>query len=248
MKALIESKTRANYLALLVLGAAVLVGSEARAHISVASGVGFADATTEVTFGVGHGCNDHDTYKVVIEIPAGVTGLRTLTSDFGPATVEKDAAGNVTKVTWQKPLANLLPADTAYYKLVARMKLPNKPFSTLYFPIHQTCRDMAGAEEVVDWVGLPTDAPVPDGGAEREPAAALRIVPPRVPGWNKYTLPAGVNIAAVDLPIYFVNALIVWKGTAAYSPNANIAARVGTTSGVTALTSLAAGDEVWVRF
>ena len=243
-----HGESRAKYVGLLVLGGVLSAGPSAQAHISVASGVGFADGTSEVTFGVGHGCNDHDTYRVVIDIPAGVTSVRTLTSDFGPATVTKDAAGLVTSVTWQKPLADLLPADTAYYKLAARMRLPNTPFATLYFVAHQTCRDTTGAEETVDWVGLPTDAPVPDGGPEREPAAALRIVPARVPGWNKYTLPAGVNIAAVDLPVYFVNSLIVWKGTAAYSPNPNISARIAATTGVTALTSVAAGDEIWVRF
>jgi hypothetical protein len=125
------------------------------------------------------------------------------------------------------------------------MKLPDAPFSTVYFKAHQTCRDTAGVEEVVEWVGLSSD---PDAGTAVEPAAPLRIVPARLPGWNKYTLPAGVQVGSAALPDYFVNALIVWKDTSAYSPNANTAALIGMTPGVTALTQLAPSDVIWVRF
>ena len=153
--------------ALAAFASTLIADGLAEAHVSVASGVGFANATNEVAFGVGHGCNGHDTYKVVLDIPAGVTAVRTLTSDFGPATVTVDAMGNVTTVTWQKPLANLLPSDTAYYKLSARMRLPDAPYTSVYFKFHQTCRDSTGVEETVDWVGLPTDPAVPDGGVGR---------------------------------------------------------------------------------
>lgn len=234
--------------ALAAFASTLIAGGLAEAHISVASGVGFANATNEVAFGVGHGCNGHDTYKVVMDVPAGVTGLRTLTSDFGPATVTLDTAGNVKTVTWQKPLANLLPSDTAYYRLSARMKLPDAPYSSIYFKFHQTCRDAAGVEEVVDWVALPTNPAVPDGGVAVEPAAGLRIVPARVPGWNKYTLPAGAQVAAADMPAYFAGALIVWRGTQAYSPNPNVAAVIAITPGVTALNGLAAADVIWVKY
>jgi hypothetical protein len=41
----------------------------------------------------------------------------------------------------------------------------------------------------------------------------------------------------------------VWKGTAAYSPNALVAAMIAMTSGVTALTGdLAVSDEIWVKY
>jgi hypothetical protein len=45
----------------------------------------------------------------------------------------EDAAQNVSAVTWTKPDANLLDSDTNYYKLVLRLKVPNQPFSTIYF-------------------------------------------------------------------------------------------------------------------
>ena len=62
-----------NKLALLTLAAALLVASTAHAHVSIASGSAAANTSQEITFGVGHGCAGSDTYRVKIEIPAGVT-------------------------------------------------------------------------------------------------------------------------------------------------------------------------------
>jgi hypothetical protein len=77
-----------------------------------------------------------------------------------------------------------------------------------------------------------------------EPAPGLLIVPAHVPGWNKVTVPAAV----ADLGVYFGDALIVWKGTAAFSANPATKDMIAGTPGVTALTSLAASDEIWVKY
>jgi hypothetical protein len=163
-------------------------------------------------------------------------------SDFGKVSVEKDAAGTITAVVWQKADQDALDADIGYYKLVVRLKTPDKAFTTLLFPTHQTCRAMDGTTSVVDWAALPTD-PVPDGG-ESEPAPALPIVPAHKPGWNKYVAAQAVS----DLGVYFSDAQIVWKGSAAYSSNTTTAELIKGTPGVTALTTIAAGDTVWVRY
>ena len=215
----------------------LLVPVIASAHISVASGPGFANTTQEITFGVGHGCEGADTYSVKIDIPAGVTSVRPETSDFGKVSVEKDTAGTVTAVVWQKADQDVLPSDTQYYKLTVRLKVPNQPFTTLYFPAHQTCKASDGKLSTVEWVGTAT-APAP------EPAPSLVIVPARKPGWNKFTVPAAIP----DLSVFFADAQIVWKGTAAYSSNPSITELAGTTSGVTTLTALEANDEIWVRY
>jgi uncharacterized protein YcnI len=227
---------------LLPLAAIVLAPGMARAHVSIVSGPGFASTTQEITFGVGHGCAGADTTKVRVEIPADVLSVRPMRSDFGKVSVEKDAAGTITAVSWQKADADALDADIAYYKLVVRLKVPNKPFTTVYFKAQQTCRAMDGTLSTVDWTMLPTD-PVVDGGAD-EPAAALVVLPARQPGWNKYTVAAPV----ADVSALFSDAQIVWKGTAAFSSNPNTAALIGSTAGVTALTSLAASDEIWVKY
>jgi uncharacterized protein YcnI len=217
----------------------------AQAHVGVTSGPATANTNVDVTFGVGHGCEGADTYRVRIEMPAGVGSILPLTSDFGKITLDKDAAGLITAVTWQKPDADLLTSDSEYYKLVIRMRVPNQPFTTVYFPVIQTCKKTDGTLLTTRWVGKPGDPPLPDGGAE-EPAASLQLAPARLPGWNKYTVPVAIPNNA--LAGWFGSAVIVWKGNAAFSANPNTTELIKNTSGVTALDSLQANDEIWVRY
>lgn len=226
--------------ALFVGTAVTLAAGVADAHIEIASGPGFANTTQEITFGVGHGCAGNDTYSVKVEIPAGVTSVRAENSDFGKVTVERDAAQLITAVIWTKADQDVLPSDTNYYKLVLRLKVPNKPFTVVTFPTHQTCRGADGGTTTVDWVA-PMESS--DGGGP-EPAPALQILPARQAGWNKITVPVEVT----ELADFFGDALIVWKGNAAYSPNPATAALIGSTSGVSKLTALAANDEIWVKY
>jgi periplasmic copper chaperone A len=220
-------------------GLSALFASTAQAHVSVASGPAFANTTQEVAFGVGHGCQGADTYRVQIEIPAGVTSVRPETSDFGQVDIETDAAGTVVAVTWTKAAANVVDTDTQYYKLLLRLKAPDQPFTVVHFPARQTCRAADGTETVVDWVGIDQAE-----GSTVEPAPALRILPARFPGWNKFKLSAAVD----DLKGFFSDAEIVWAGSKAYSINPFTTEQIAGTSGVSALTSLSAGDEIWVKY
>lgn len=140
---------------ILLAGCTVLLAGAAQAHIEIASGPAASNATTKVVFGVGHGCAGTDTYRVKIDIPAGVTSVRPMRSDFATPTVEKDSAGNVTSVTWQKPTADALDIDIAYYELVLRLKTPDQPLTTVYFPAHQTCRASDGTLTTVEWTDVP---------------------------------------------------------------------------------------------
>jgi uncharacterized protein YcnI len=227
----------------LVAGIAVVAAPVvAAAHVSLISGHGFANTTQEITFGVGHGCAGADTYRIKVDLPAGVTSARAMRSDFGKASFQKDSAGLLTSITWQKPDTELLDEDLGYYKIVVRLRVPNQPFTTVYFPVQQTCRAADGTMTVVNWSMLPTD-PIVDGGAD-EPAAELRIVPPRQPGWNKFVVPQAIT----NLGTYFGDARIVWKGNAAHSPSTTTTELISATPGVTALSSLAANDEIWVKY
>jgi len=225
--------------AALITGTAVsLVPCLADAHVVIASGYAYANTSQEIAFGVGHGCAGSDTYRVRIEIPAGVTAVRAQTSDFGRATVEQDAAKNVIAVTWQKAEADALDSDSNYYKLLLRLKVPNAPFSTIIFPTHQTCLAADGTFTTVDWVAE-TET---DGGAS--PAPKLTIVPARRTGWNKLAVPAAIS----DLSQFFDDAQIVWKDNQAFSANPATVELIKGTSGVEELGALAAGDEVWVKY
>jgi len=223
----------------ILLGAAIsLVPAMAAAHISITSGAGYANATQTIKFGVGHGCAGLDTYSVKVEIPAGVTSVLPMPSDFGRLSVERDAAGTVTAVAWTRTAQESYDRDFAYYELALRAKLPDNAFSTVFFPTHQTCLAPDGGTVVTDWIGTdPTDTTV-------EPAPAVKVVPSRRAGWNKFTVP----LAVADVAVFFADALIVWKGNAAYSPNPTTTDLIKNTTGVTALTSLTASDEIWVKY
>lgn len=226
--------------ALCAFGAVLLAHAVADAHVSVASGPAAANTSQEITFGVGHGCDQSDTYQVTVDIPAGVTSVRGMSSDFGAVSYTKDNAGNVTSVTWKKPDASLYPSDSQYYKLTLRARTPNAPFTKLLLVTHQTCKDTNGVLTTVDW-SLP-----PDSDAGGEPAPILYLLPAKSPGWNKWTVP--VAVSTKDLKELFRDAHIVWRGTAAYSSNAATLAQIKSEQGVTELTDLKANDEIWVRY
>ncbi|HET7543193.1 MAG TPA: YcnI family protein [Polyangiaceae bacterium] len=215
-----------------------LASATAEAHVSIVSGSAFANTSQEVVFGVGHGCEGADTFRVQVEIPPGVTSIRPETSDFGQVDLETDASGAVVSVSWTKSDANVLASDTQYYKLFLRLKAPDAPFTTLFFPAHQSCHAAGGSETVVDWVGLDSsDSTV-------EPAPALRIVPARFPGWNKFSASTAVD----DLKGFFSDAEIVWVGSKAYSVNPATSELIAGTSGVSALSSIAEGEQIWVKY
>lgn len=223
-----------------VLAAAcALVSSSAQAHVSV-SGPGYANQSQVLNFGVGHGCAGADTVRIEVSLPKEVSQVRAVPSGvFGEMSIRADAAGVPTAVVWTKP--NARAADDSYYTLSIRLKLPDAPFTTLYFPTKQVCRDKDGNESTTDWVALP-GAEVKEG-EEEEPAPALNILPARFPGWNKVTAKADVK----DLKV-FDDAQIVWVGDAAYSSNPATKELIKSEDGVKELTEIKANAEIWVKY
>jgi periplasmic copper chaperone A len=212
----------------------------ALAHPHIESGPAAASKTQTIKIGVSHGCSGADTLRLRVEIPAGVTGIRVLRSDFGKPILEKDANNVVTAISWQKPDGEVLDSDYGYPELEFRARIPDVPFTSLQFNADQTCRTAAGAEMTVRW-----DQPA---GGSGNTAPTLTVVPAHVAGWNKLVIPAGRAVSANDLPKYFGDAQIVWKGTEAYSANANTLTLIMGTPGVSLLSGLQAGDEIWVRY
>lgn len=235
MKALVTTVSSLVLVAVLTHAA-----GSARAHVALASGPAAAGKSQKITFSVGHGCDGADTVGIRIEIPAGISGVRALAGDLGKPSIEGTPAA-VTAVSWRKPASENQDADFSFYEVTIRARVADVPFTKIYFRVHQTCRTAAGVETVVDWTALP-------GGVGNE-APALIVVPARQPGWNSYTLGATAAVPAADLPTYFGDALIVWRGNAAYSANPATAAMITGTAGVTALAGdLAAGEQIWVKY
>ncbi|MCE9672058.1 DUF1775 domain-containing protein [Myxococcus stipitatus] len=226
--------------------AGALAAPVAQAHIA-ASGPAYVNTTADIQFTVGHGCSGSDTYRLKVSIPETLTGVRPLDSVFGKATVEKDANGTVTAIIWTRAsTADVLPSDTHAHRVGLRARLPDAPFTTLYFPTTQTCIDATGKELTVDWVGTSsghdhgTDSGTPDAP---EPAPALFLLPARKPGWNKYT----VNEHVHDLSV-FDDALIVWSGNKAYSANPVTQGLIAEEKDAAALTEIHPGTEIWVKY
>jgi periplasmic copper chaperone A len=231
----------------LIVTGSVAASGVAQAHSSISSGPAQATKSQKITVSVGHGCEDDamkhlDTIKVRVTIPAGVTSVRALRSDFGKPTVVRSGE-TVTHVEWTKPAAELLDGDDAYYELTIRARVGDVAFSRLQFNVEQTCEDSTTGEQVVvNW-------DQPPGSTTGNPAPLLTVVPPRVPGWNKFTIPAGTTVAADDFGTFFGDAVIVWRGTAAFSSNSITMTQIGATAGVTVLdSSLAASDEIYVKY
>lgn len=222
----------------LAAGAVGLTPAVAFGHVSITSGPAFAGASSVVVFAVGHGCAGHDTSRVDIEIPTGVTSVRPEGGGFGQVDVTTDDAGTIVMVSFQKPDAAVLEADTQFYELAVRLKAPDGPFTTVHFPTHQTCRAPDGTTEVVDWVALDETDP------DVEPAPALHVLPPRYPGWNRFAVPRAVSA----LDAFFPDAQIVWQGDAAFSVNPTTVELIRGTDGVFVLEELAAGTDIWVRY
>lgn len=231
---------------------ALFVPTVADAHLGIPSGAAIAKSSNKVTFAINHGCkvqdtndptieHELDTLSVQIDIPAGIDGktVRPMPSDFGgkPA-VTKDGNGAVTSIKWTRDVADLQAQDDlGYYEITLKMTVNDVPFTRIPFVVTQTCKDGNGNDVTVVW----------QGPSEPEPSPRLTVVPKYEKGWNKLTLTAAV--AAADFGIYFSDALIVWKGTAAFSKNQAINMLIGMTPGVTLLDSdLAAGDEIWVKY
>lgn len=208
-----------------------LWSAAAFAHVTIAGPV-FANKSQQITFEVGHGCAGADTYQIEVRIPEGVSAVRALPSAFGNGIVNKDEAGTVTSVVWTKSDDDVLPGDTQFYAFTLRARVGDTPFKSLSFPTIQTCRNAQGEDSVSEWVG-----------GESEPAPSAVVLPARVAGWNKFV----VADAIADLAV-FADAQIVWVGDAAYSSNAAIAEIIAADDTVEALTSIAAGATVWVKY
>lgn len=212
----------------------------AQAHVSIKTSGAFADVSDVVVFGVGHGCESDganlDTTSVTVEIPKGVTSVRPELGVFDDISLETDKTGAVVAVTWSKSRA--LEDDIAYYELRLRLKAPDAPFSTLTFPAHQTCSSADGkTEQVVDWVG-------DEGDTDVEPAPTLRVLPARFPGWNKFKVADDLS----DLAGFFADAEIVWAGKSAYSINPATMDLIAETEGVSSLSKIKSGTEIWVKY
>jgi uncharacterized protein YcnI len=232
--------SKASGFSILLGAATVLASATAWGHVSMNSPQAGGKSAI-LLFNVGHGCEGLDAVKVDVSIPAAITALRAMSDpDFGDPTIVKDDAELITNVIWEKNESRA--SDDIFYQLAIRTTVPDLPFTSLYFPTKVHCMDAEGEEVIDDWAALPGAELLPDGG-EPKPSPSIAILPPRFPGWNKWTTSAEVTSLAV-----FSDAEIVWAGDAAYSSNPATAALIAAEEGVTTLESIPADTEIWVKY
>jgi len=228
---------------------AILAPSIASAHITIGSGPALANKSGQkISFAINHGCTAAggaklDTLSIKVDIPTGIdaTTVRALPSDFGGTPAVAKTGTAVTSVTWSRNPAELQNDDVAYYELTLRLKVNDVPFTKIPWVITQVCRPQGGtpADDVtVVWTGPSTNA---------EPSPNLIVVPAHALGWHKITMTTAIT-TATDMGLFFGDAQIVWKGTSAFSANSFTTALIAMTTGVTPLATLAAGDEIWVKY
>lgn len=212
---------------LLIAAGLFSAASIANAHVSFVANNAYAGKSYVATANIPHGCEDeagnkYDTLKIEMSIPAGFTSVRPADATFGPASVEKDGEGNVTKLIWTKTAA-AAESDDFLYQVTFRGTLPATALQSLVFTTVQTCAE----GKTFAWQG--TDAP------------SLKVLPTRSIGWNKYTAQTALDEATIKA--YFADAQIVWSNGAAYSANS-------VTNGLitTQLTAIAQGADYWVKY
>ncbi len=232
------------------------------------------EGTYELVLAVPHGCGytpaggtatELDTYRVEVTTPPAFTGPRPILDGvFGVPTRTVNGDGSVTFV-WTKPASLDTPdqADILSYRIGIRgsflatsANAAGARFTAQQFNTRQSCKNpVAGQPDiVVDWANYGTPA------SNQSPT--VRVFPTRVPGWNSYTLPAGVAAtlttpAAVSAFVraFFADAQIVWVGKAGYSPNAAAAAKIqaliardASYSDLLNKASLTSTETLWVKY
>ena len=165
--------------AALLLGLSPPVVAPVLAHVVAHPDTGTAGSSFETTFNVSHGCDGSATVAVTMKIPDGVLFVKPRWMAGWNVTIKKrkldipaaayhgkTALETVDEITWRGgPLANDL-----YETFSVRMKLPDTPGRTLYFPVVQQC--IQGAHR---WVEIP---PPGKGWTDmHEPPPFVRVTP-----------------------------------------------------------------------
>lgn len=145
--------------------AALATAAPAAAHVSVQPKAATVGAYEVLRFGVGHGCDDKATTRLVVNIPTDAQSARPQPKPGWSLSIQHapDDAKKVTSVTWTGRLA----ADQ-FDEFLIQVHLP-KDGATAVFPAIQTCGKAQNAWNGADpqhpapTVSL-TPAPPPDGG------------------------------------------------------------------------------------
>ncbi len=167
-----------TFAALIAVGSAAFV-CPASAHVTLETRQAPAGVYYKAVLRIAHGCNGSPTVAVRVRLPENVSDVKPQPKPgWTLETVKQklvqpytDAEGRVVtesvrEIHWRGGLL----LDEHYDEFVFRIRLPNKPGETLYFPTVQECR-----EGTHRWIEIPGPK-----GARREqgePAPHLKLLP-----------------------------------------------------------------------
>jgi uncharacterized protein YcnI len=171
---------RRHYLLLLAAIAGTVVLRPALAHVTLESRQAAADSNYKAVLQVLHGCKQSPTVRIRVRIPDGVTDVKpqpkpgwkletTRGKSAKPAPSGHHSHGGgetISEVSWSGGEL----ASEHFDEFTLLMRLPDRPGTTLHFPVVQDCK-----EGVHRWIEVE-----PKGKSAGESAApALRLTPKR---------------------------------------------------------------------
>ena len=156
--------------------AALLLPVAASAHVTLEHAQAPAGSFHKIVLRVPHGCAGSPTVAVKVQIPPGVTAVKPQPKPGWALTIVHtpldapvaDSHGNpvtdaVAEIHWTG--GHLL--DAHYDEFAMRVRLPDAPGETVYFPVVQECE-----EGVERWIDTPAT-----GGGDDTPAPGLTLTP-----------------------------------------------------------------------
>ena len=162
-------------LAAIALAAAVPVS----AHVTLEQTQARADSYYKATVRASHGCKGSPTVKLRVRLPEGVTGVKPqpkpgwkleITRVKLPTPLDDGHGGKITETVGEVAWAGGSLADEHFDEFMIMMKLPDRPGTTLYFPVVQEC-----TQGVNRWIEIPAQGK--SARDLKEPAPALRLTP-----------------------------------------------------------------------
>jgi uncharacterized protein YcnI len=168
-----RSLTRTAALAAVIAGT---LPAPLSAHVTLDTAQAVANSYVRIAVRVPHGCGNAATTGLRVQIPDGVTAVKPMLKPGWTITLDRldgapaqghDAAPAVREITWR---GGNLP-DEFYDEFVIRLRMPDTPGQTIWFPFIQECE----GGKVSRWIERPTEGQSID--QLRLPAYPVRIVP-----------------------------------------------------------------------
>jgi uncharacterized protein YcnI len=151
----------------------------AAAHVALLQREAPAHSYYKAVLQITHGCKGSPTVRVRVRLPEGVLsvkpqpkpGWKVETTKVKLAKpIDDGHGGKITEGVGEVAWSGGSLADEHFDEFTVLMRLPNRPGTTIYFPVVQDCEQ--GAHR---WIEIP--GPGKSAGDYREPAPALRLTP-----------------------------------------------------------------------